>query len=452
MKSKPHGHSIHSHSSTNLKSQPPSKSKKPTNPPPKSSQSFYQQIYRLPSSMKRTEEMISKSILKQHISSRILDLVGNTFRVKNAIQSQVPFPTRNPNPTSNRPRPSYSRDNSSSRILEVLYEEDGEDEDEEIISTVVNSTDRNNLSVRGMGNDYLERSAIMNKSVGAIKVQGNNSISAKNLQRIVACGNKNSNVSMNILPKHWEHERNSVSPGRRDLVKSDLRTVGKPRKSVEKPSTGGRMKSEERKAIVNNSYHVSSQKKISVTKESKKNTEKSVLTLLQQQQRSKENENNIMRPSGSVIKLKKVEDKGQIINMNEKKILQARAQSQEKKVSLQEIIKEEDEGMNMPRAVQKDYYSSVGSGNYKCQTEESTSEEIIKQTREALEKVLAPRVSKEENMKFSIYKSINDFEKKLSGHAMMRYNNLRKCLDSEDFDIDMEDHEEYRIKKVVGDF
>ena len=107
----------------------------------------------------------------------------------------------------------------------------------------------------------------------------------------------------------------------------------------------------------------------------------------------------------------------------------------------------------MPRAVQRDYFSC--SSHMEINYEETTSEEIIRQTREALEKVLAPRVSKEENMKFSIYKSINDFERKLSGNAMTRYNNLRNCLDSsekwEGID-DLEDEEEYRIKKVVGNY
>jgi len=341
----------------------------------------------------------------------------------------------------------------------VLYEEEGEDEEEEVCSTVVNSTDRNNLSVRGAGNDYLEKSTIMNKSVGAIKVHPvpkSSSASMINLQKIVACGNKN----MNIIQKHWDWNNNSVSPGRRDIVmKPDIKTVKPPvpRKSVEKPS---RMKSEEKKAILNKSNNAISEKKMTVMKELKKAFNKGEKERAWQgrlfMHKSKENENNT-----STAKLdKKIEERGQIMNMNEKKILQARAQSQERKVIKEEpeIIKEEDEGLNMPRAAQKEYYSSMSSAHmeisYKCQTEESTKEEIIKQTRDVLEKVLAPRVSKEENMKFSIYKSINDFEKKLSGHAMMRYNNLRKCLDSSELwtEKDEEDLEEYRIKKVINDF
>ena len=471
MKSRLHGSSTHPNSSTSLKSQPPSKPKKSTNPSQKSSsQGFYQQIYRLPSSMKRTEEMINKSILKQHISSRILDLVGNTFRVKNAIQSQVTFPTRAPTVNVSRPRPSYTKEHSSSRILETCYEEEGEDEDDEEINsnTAIHSTDRNNLSVRRIANDdSTEKSMIMNKSVGSIRVNtgSNNSSSSRNLQRIVTAGGnlsnknqQNSNCTNLLLPKHWDHERNSVSPGRinvKDLVKADIRTLKPPsRKSVEKPATGTRQKSEEKKSIPVNNHN---NKKSMMMKELKKTVkvekEKAIMTPWEGRlPRSKENEiNTSSKDVTNSINKESLPEKP------EKKVLSVRTQSQEKKVQIvmkKEEIGTKEEAINMPRAVvQKDYYSC--SSHVEINHEESTSEEIIRQTREALEKVLAPRVSKEENMKFSIYKSINDFERKLSGHAMTRYSNLRKCLDSREKweeDEDTDDKEEYRIKKVVGNY
>lgn len=117
-------------SPSNLSRNPqPSKPKNVPAPDKKVADSSLENIYRLPSSLKRTEDMINQSILQRQISSTILDIVGNTFRVKNASPSQGQYFY---SPTNFSQFLKY-KEYASSEFLDTLYEVDGEESSENSI-------------------------------------------------------------------------------------------------------------------------------------------------------------------------------------------------------------------------------------------------------------------------------------------------------------------------------
>jgi len=419
--------SLSSFSLPNSKASTTVKTKKTSDQKENSNISSLSKLYRLPSSLKRTQDMINKSILQQHLSSRILDLVGNTFRIKNAIQPEL-FPS-NIQQKSNVQKPPRYKGNNNSYFLETLYEEEGEDEDEENKNnSQMNTTTQLSTSFA----EYHDKRSLLNSSL-CLQQKRSNSSSSRSLQRM----NNSSKSSVNLQQKHkhskgesilyhgWEQERTSLSPKpqRNDLSLQTWKPDTKPFKQKKVALAD----------IVNNKMTILKDKKM-IINDKRSSPEKT------QSREKVEIERGIHYLEARIKKLK--EDENNTVKNS------LRLRERETNLTVQNILQQRDHQEMIEQTLIGE--KSAEKKNACKENLESCFE--AKKLRNSQQSPEKEALKEKDVMKFSIYKSLLDFDKKFNERRMSKSNSSKKSFEAIPCDVNTEEidnaQNECRIRKV----
>ena len=197
-------------------------SKKASKPAKPSSSSCLDKIYRLPSSLKRTEEFIKNSIQQQRLSSEILSLVGSTFRIKNVSSDH------NPSSSASFCFASISKRSNLSETLETLYEEDGEYSQDsiELASTYNSVVDNYTLK-----STYKESEPLLHSSHSGSHTCSTNDIYSIFNEKTPSTNEEKKNSLIDYSQTAPKSERLSYSPAREKYSASITCKISLPKPS-----------------------------------------------------------------------------------------------------------------------------------------------------------------------------------------------------------------------------